>query len=93
MAISVRLDPILETRLEAEARRRGVTKSDVIKDALERFFNVTDPYPLLQQVRHAADYATSEPSTVHSENTGESVKAILQGKTSDPSNGRAFFVS
>jgi|GEM_PF-1649374 hypothetical protein len=41
MAISVRLDPWLETRLEAEARRRGVTKSDVIKDALERVLKPT----------------------------------------------------
>jgi predicted transcriptional regulator len=36
MAISVRLDPALEARLDQEARRLGVTRSEFVKDALER---------------------------------------------------------
>jgi predicted DNA-binding protein len=35
MAMSVRLDPTLETRVEQESRRLGITKSDFVKDALE----------------------------------------------------------
>ena len=35
MAMSVRLDPTLETRVEQESRRLGITKSEFVKDALE----------------------------------------------------------
>ncbi|MDP2809548.1 MAG: ribbon-helix-helix protein, CopG family [Rhodocyclaceae bacterium] len=83
MAISVRLDPVLETRLEQEARRRGVSKSDVIKDALDRVLGTTNPYQLLQQVRHAPAYEAREPSTALSENAGERLKALLSAKHPD----------
>lgn len=83
MAISVRLDPTLEARLEQESRRRGVTKTEIIKDALERVLSGTNPYQLLQQVRHAPDYAVSEPVTAFSENTGAQIKALLHAKSAD----------
>jgi predicted DNA-binding protein len=35
MTLSVRLDPILAARLEEETRRLGISKSDLVKDALE----------------------------------------------------------
>jgi predicted DNA-binding protein len=47
MPLSIRLDPALEARVEAESRRRGVTKSDVIKDALERVLSLKTPRTLL----------------------------------------------
>lgn len=80
MALSVRLDPLLETRLEQEARRLGVTKSEFVKDALERVLGAKNPYQLLQQVRHAPDYEVREPGGTASENTGEKVKALLRAK-------------
>lgn len=51
MAISVRLDPVLEARVEAEARRLGITKSEFVKDALERVLGLKDPAALLKAVR------------------------------------------
>lgn len=51
MAISVRLDPALEGRLEEEARRLGVTKSEFVKDALERALGGKNPAKLLEAVR------------------------------------------
>lgn len=80
MALSVRLDPLLEARLEQEARRLGVTKSEFVKDALERVLGAKNPYQLLQQVRHAPDYEVREPSGTASENTGDKVKALLRAK-------------
>lgn len=83
MAISIRLDPVLEAQLDQEARRRGVTKTDVVKDALERVLGATNPYQLLNQVCSAADYAACEPTSNLSENTGERVKALLHAKHAD----------
>lgn len=36
MALSVRLEPAIEARVEQEARRLGISKSEFVKDALER---------------------------------------------------------
>jgi predicted DNA-binding protein len=51
MAVSVRLDPVLEAKLTQQARLLGVTKSDFIKDALERVLGLQDPAALLREVR------------------------------------------
>ena len=51
MAISVRLEPALEARVEAEARRLQITKSQFVKDALERTLGIKNPAELLQSVR------------------------------------------
>lgn len=83
MVMSVRLDPLLESRVEQEARRRGITKSEFVKEALERVLGVRDPYQLLQHVRNAADYAAAEPAAVsYSENVSANVKAKLRAKRS-----------
>ncbi|MDP2821872.1 MAG: CopG family transcriptional regulator [Sulfuritalea sp.] len=83
MTLSVRLDPLLESRVEQEARRRGISKSEFVKEALERVLGARDPYALLQQVRNAADYAAAEPgSTNYSENVSAQVKAKLRAKRS-----------
>jgi hypothetical protein len=50
MAVSVRMDPLLEQDLEAAARRQGVTKSQFIVDAVERALGRKNPYELLQKV-------------------------------------------
>ncbi|MBK7470052.1 MAG: ribbon-helix-helix protein, CopG family [Betaproteobacteria bacterium] len=36
MAVSVRLDPVIEAKLTQQANLLGITKSDFIKDAIER---------------------------------------------------------
>lgn len=83
MAMSVRLDPLLENRVEQEARRRGISKSEFVKEALERVLGAPNPYELLKQVRNAADYAAAEPGTTdYSENVSAQVKAKLRAKRS-----------
>ncbi len=81
MALSVRLDPLLENRVEQEARRLGITKSEFVKDALERVLGMRNPYELLQQVRNAAEYVAAEPATTdYSENVSARVKAKLRAE-------------
>lgn len=82
MALSVRLDPILESRLEQEAKRLGITKSEFVKDALERVLGMKNPYDLLQQVRDPAAYRVCEPITFDSENVSAKVKGRLRAKHS-----------
>jgi predicted DNA-binding protein len=53
MAVSVRLDPVVEAKLTQQATLLGVTKSDFIKDALERVLGMKNPATLLNQVRQA----------------------------------------
>lgn len=47
MAVSVRMDPLLEKELELAARRQGVSKSQFIVDAVERALGRKNPYDLL----------------------------------------------
>lgn len=48
MAVSVRMDPLLEKELELAARRLGKTKSQYIIDAVERSLGRKNPYSLMQ---------------------------------------------
>jgi predicted DNA-binding protein len=82
MSLSVRLDPILESRLDQAARQLGVTKSEFVKDALERVLGMKNPYELLQQVRDPEAYRVCEPSTCDSENVSAKVKEKLRAKHS-----------
>ncbi len=47
MAVSVRMDPLLERELELAAKRRGITKSQFIIDAVERSLGRKNPYDLM----------------------------------------------
>ena len=51
MAISVRMDPILEKELELAAKRQGVTKSQFVIDAVQCVLGRKNPYALLLQVQ------------------------------------------
>lgn len=51
MAVSVRLAPLVEAKLAQQANLLGITKSDFIKDALERVLGMKDPAGLLREVR------------------------------------------
>jgi predicted DNA-binding protein len=50
MAVSVRMDALLEQELEAAARRQGLSKSQFIVDAVERALGRKNPYELLLKV-------------------------------------------
>jgi RHH-type rel operon transcriptional repressor/antitoxin RelB len=54
MAVSVRLEPLLEKELELAAKRLGVTKSQFIVSALERALGRHNPYELLLKVQAQA---------------------------------------
>ncbi|WP_048440829.1 ribbon-helix-helix protein, CopG family [Caenimonas sp. SL110] len=74
MAVSVRMDPVLERELEAAAKRMGQTKSQFIVDAVERALGRKNPYELLLQVQEeVAEYAVAPAGT------GKSSKAAAKG--------------
>lgn len=76
MALSVRLEPALEARVEQEARRLGISKTDVIKDALERVLGLKDPAQLLNQVRSGTPTGAKKAS----EQVSQKVRAKLREK-------------
>ena len=47
MTISVRMDPLLERELELVARKKGVTKSQFVIEAVERALGRRNPYDLM----------------------------------------------
>ena len=80
MAMSVRLEPLLEKELELAAKRLGVTKSQFIVCALEKAVGRKNPYDSLVQVRTemAADTAS------------QSDDASFKGDLSDPDATRTY---
>jgi predicted DNA-binding protein len=79
MAMSVRLDPTLETRVAQESRRLGITKSEFVKDALERVLGLKNPADLLKTVRSGK--AMGNPQASH--NVSARMKAKLRAKLPD----------
>ena len=51
MAVSVRMEPLLEKELELAAQRQGVTKSQFIIDAVQRALGRKNPYELMLKVK------------------------------------------
>lgn len=51
MAISVRMDPLLEQQLTLAAKRQGITKSQYIIDAVERALGRKNPFELMQRLQ------------------------------------------
>jgi predicted DNA-binding protein len=76
MALSVRLDPILEAQIAQEAKRLGITKSEFIKDTLERALGLKSPAELLEEVRSGTPMGDPHAS----ENVSEKVRAKLRAK-------------
>lgn len=79
MAVSVRLDPVVEAKLTQQANLLGVTKSDFIKDALERVLGMKDPATLLHQTRSGSKQGSRDTSS----NVSRLMKARLRAKRSD----------
>ena len=79
MTLTVRLDPALETKVDQEAKRLGVTKSEFVKDAIERVLGLKNPAALLKSVRSLKP--TGNPRA--SENVSAGVRAKLREKRPD----------
>ena len=78
MTLSVRLDPVLAARVEEESRRLGISKSDLVKDALALRLGLKNPYDLLLQARSG----TPMGKPAASEGTGDGLRAKLRAKRS-----------
>jgi len=76
MTLTVRLDPALETKVDQEAKRLGITKSEFVKDALERVLGLKDPAALLEAVRSRRPMGNPGAS----ENVSARMKAKLREK-------------
>ena len=79
MTLTVRLDPVLETKVNQEVKRRGITKSEFVKDALERVLGLKDPAALLKAVRSRKPMGDPDAS----ENVSARVTAKLREKRAD----------
>lgn len=51
MAVSVRMDPLLEKQMEQAAKRQGITKSQFIVEAVERALGRKNPYELMMALK------------------------------------------
>ncbi len=86
MAVSVRMDPLLERELEAAARLQGVSKSQFIIDAVERALGRKNPYELLLKVREEMAGYDVSPKTPASEparageSTRQRVRRVLKAR-------------
>jgi hypothetical protein len=60
MAVSVRMDPLLEQDLARAAKRQGITKSQFIVNAVEQALGHRDSYSLLLKAHKA--YGLEEPT-------------------------------
>jgi len=59
-ALSIRLDPDLERRLDLEVAKRGTTRSRFVQDLLRDALAPKDPVLLLMEAR--AEYALPDPA-------------------------------
>ncbi|MEO6279559.1 CopG family transcriptional regulator [Roseateles sp.] len=78
MAVSVRMDPLMEKELELAAKRKGVTKSQFIIEAVERALGRKDPAALYQQVMEQA--ATYHAADTDASQAAQPLRVKLQGK-------------
>ena len=79
MAVSVRLDPVLEAKLTQQANLLGVTKSAFIKDAIERVLGLKNPATLLREVRSGGKLGRKDASA----QVSRLMKARLRAKRPD----------
>lgn len=74
MTLSVQIDPLLETRVEEEARRLGVSPSDFVQDVLERALGLKSPAGIYRRVCSFTPMGHPDAS----ENVADKVKARLR---------------
>ena len=92
MTISVRMDPLLERELELVAKRKGVTKSQFVIEAVERALGRRNPYDLMVAFKVEEERAVYNAGAIKSVNeaarevpyeTGvarDAIKQKLRGK-------------
>ena len=83
MAISVRMDPLLEKELELAAQRQGMTKSQFVITAVERALGRKNPYELMMALKAEeprAAYAKSIEQPYDSVKSKAAVRAKLKAK-------------
>lgn len=81
MAVSVRMEPILEKELELAAKRKGMTKSQFIIEAVQRALGQRDPGTLYHQVmEEAATYSITPVADEDLPPHKQAVKEILRAK-------------
>lgn len=76
MTMSVRLDPALEARVDQEAKRLGITKSEFVKDAIERALGLKNPSDLLDLISSGAPMGNARAS----EDVSARIKAKLRAQ-------------
>ena len=76
MGISVRLEPALEAAVAAEAHRLGITKTELVKDSLERRLGLKNPAKLLREVRSGTPMGNPDAS----EDVSARMKAELRAQ-------------
>ncbi|NCN98310.1 MAG: hypothetical protein GW928_12980 [Rhodoferax sp.] len=81
MAVSVRMDPLLEQELTQAAKRRGITKSQFIVEAVERALGRNNPGELyLKVMQEMADYRVGKSANAVSPSQPKAHKAALREK-------------
>ena len=70
-ALSIRLDPELERRLDMEVARRNTTRSRFVQDLLREALQPRDPMHLLEEAR--AEYGLPDPLS-HRPRTNKSAR-------------------
>ena len=85
MAVSVRMDPLMEKELELAAKRKGITKSQFIVDAVQHALGHQDPYALLLKIQ-AEEQASPRYQAMEEAFRGER----FQGDLSDSDAVRGY---
>jgi hypothetical protein len=85
MAVSVRMEALLERELELAAQRRGISKSQFIIEAVENALGHKDPGRLLQQVREEfaplrAAEAAAGGATLPAGSHAERLRGLLRAR-------------
>ncbi|MDD2808734.1 hypothetical protein [Rhodoferax sp.] len=81
MAVSVRMDPLMEKELEQAAKRRGITKSQFIIEAVERALGRNNPGELyLKVMQEMAEYRVSQPVEATAASEANAQKSTLRAK-------------
>lgn len=75
MTLTVRLDPTLETKIDQEARRLRITKSEFVTDALQRVLGLKNPSTLLNAVRSGKPMGRPDASSSVSARVKEKLRA------------------
>jgi len=74
MTLSVQIDPVLESRVEEEARRLGVSPSALVREVLERALGMNSPAEVYRRVCSFTPMGDPDAS----EKSGDKIKARLR---------------